>query len=253
VYFLYSVLTLLVLVACTPYFLYQALRHNKYVGSLRQRLGYLPVSFNLDGEDSIWVHAVSVGEVLAARPVLAELRKRYPQLRLFLSTTTLSGQQLARQSVPDVDGTFYLPFDWAFTVRRTLRVVRPAAVLMVETEIWPNLLRECRKRGVATMVINGRISPRSFRTLPPGGALVPARARRRQPLLRAGRRGRAAAGRPRRGAPRRSSSPAASSSTRCRARRFRSAGPSGCCASSAWRSIARCWWPAARCAEKKSR
>ena len=74
---------------------------------------------------SIWVHAVSVGEVLAARPVLAELRKRYPQLRLFLSTTTLSGQQLARQSVPDVDGTFYLPFDWTFTVRRTLRVVRP--------------------------------------------------------------------------------------------------------------------------------
>ena len=120
-YFLYSVLTLLALVACTPYFVYQALRHNKYVGSLRQRLGYLPVSFNLDGEDSIWVHAVSVGEVLAARPVLAELRKRYPQLRLFLSTTTLSGQQLARQSVPDVDGTFYFPFDWALTVRRTLR------------------------------------------------------------------------------------------------------------------------------------
>ena len=124
-YFVYSVLTLLVLVACTPYFLYQAIRHNKYVGSFRQRLGYLPVSFNLDGEDSIWVHAVSVGEVLAARPVLTELRKRYPRLRLFLSTTTLSGQQLARQSVPDVDGTFYLPFDWAFTVRRTLRVVRP--------------------------------------------------------------------------------------------------------------------------------
>jgi len=162
VYFLYSVLTLLVLVACTPYFMYQAIRHNKYVGSLRQRLGYLPVSFNLDGEESIWVHAVSVGEVLAARPVLTELRKRYPRLRLFLSTTTLSGQQLARQSVPDVDGTFYLPFDWAFTVRRTLRVVRPRLFLMVETEIWPNLLRECRKRGVATMVINGRMSPRSF-------------------------------------------------------------------------------------------
>ena len=70
-YFLYSVLTLLALVACTPYFVYQALRHNKYVGSLRQRLGYLPVSFNLDGEDSIWVHAVSVGEVLTAR-VLVE-------------------------------------------------------------------------------------------------------------------------------------------------------------------------------------
>ena len=95
-YLAYSLLTLAVFLVVSPYFLYQAIRHNKYVGSFRQRLGYLPVSFNLDGEDSIWVHAVSVGEVLAARPVLAELRKRYPHLRLFLSTTTLSGQQLAR-------------------------------------------------------------------------------------------------------------------------------------------------------------
>ena len=188
-YFLYSVLTLLVLVACTPYFLYQALRHNKYVGSLRQRLGYLPVSFNLDGEDSIWVHAVSVGEVLAARPVLAELRKRYPHLRLFLSTTTLSGQQLARQSVPDVDGTFYFPFDWTFTVRRTLRVVRPAAV------------PDGRDRDLAEPA--ARVPPPRHRhdgdqrphlaavvrALPAGGALVPPRAGRREPLLRAGRGG----------------------------------------------------------------
>jgi 3-deoxy-D-manno-octulosonic-acid transferase len=108
------------------------------------------------------VHAVSVGEVLAARPVLAELRKRYPSLKLFLSTTTLSGQQLARQSVPDVDGAFYFPFDWGFTVRRTLKVVRPRLFVMVESEIWPNLLRECRRRGITTMVINGRISARSF-------------------------------------------------------------------------------------------
>ena len=98
-YLLYSFVTLLALVVLSPYFLYQALRHNKYVGSLRQRLGYLPVSFNLDGDDSIWVHAVSVGEVLAARPLITELRRRYPRLRLFLSTTTRAGQQLARRSV----------------------------------------------------------------------------------------------------------------------------------------------------------
>ena len=80
----------------SPYFFYQALRHNKYLGSIGQRLGYLPVSFNLDGDESIWVHAVSVGEVLSARPLISELRARYPKLRLFLSTTTLTGQQLAR-------------------------------------------------------------------------------------------------------------------------------------------------------------
>ena len=161
-YLLYSVATLLVLVALSPYFLYQALRHNKYVGSLKQRLGYLPVSFNLDADESIWIHAVSVGEVLAVRPLIPELRRRYPKLRLFLSTTTRTGQELARRSVADADSVFYFPFDWTFAVRRTLALVKPRLFLMVETEIWPNLLRECRRRGVKTVMVNGRISYRSF-------------------------------------------------------------------------------------------
>ncbi len=161
-YFLYSFITLLTLVVLSPYLVYQALHHRKYVGSLRQRLGYLPVSFNLDGDDSIWVHAVSVGEVLAAEPLISELRQRYPRLRLFLSTTTLAGQQLARRSVADVDGVLYFPFDWAFSVRRTLNQVKPRLFVMIETEIWPNLLRECRRRGVPTVLVNGRISYRSF-------------------------------------------------------------------------------------------
>ena len=161
-YLLYSAATLIALVALSPYFLYQALRHKKYVGSLGQRLGYLPVALNLDGEASIWIHAVSVGEVLSTRPVLEELRKRYPSLRLFLSTTTRSGQQIAQRSITDVDGIFFFPFDWPFTVRRTLSIVRPKLFVMVENEIWPTMLRECRRRGVKTIVINGRISARSF-------------------------------------------------------------------------------------------
>ena len=160
-YLLYSVATLFALVALAPYFLYQALRHNKYVGSLGQRLGYLPVSFNLDAEESIWVHAVSVGEVLAARPIVAGLKARYPSLRVFLSTTTMSGQKLAR-SVSDADAVFYFPFDFTFIVRKTLNLVKPRLFVMVETEIWPNLLRECRRRNVRTALVNGRISPRSF-------------------------------------------------------------------------------------------
>jgi 3-deoxy-D-manno-octulosonic-acid transferase len=162
VYLVYSVATLIVFVVLAPYFLYQALRHKKYVGSLSQRLGYLPVSFNLDAEPSIWIHAVSVGEVLSVRPVAAALRRRYPSLRLFLSTTTMAGQQVARRSVTDIDGVFYFPFDWQFTVRRTLDIVKPRLFVMVENEIWPNLLRECRLRGVRTIVVNGRISRRSF-------------------------------------------------------------------------------------------
>ena len=161
-YLLYSLVTGIVFVLASPYFFYQALRHNKYVGSIEQRLGYLPISFNLDGDESIWVHAVSVGEVLSARPLISELRARYPKLRLFLSTTTLTGQELARRSVSDVDAVFYFPFDWAFTARRTLNVVRPRLFVMIETEIWPNLLRECRRRRIKTVMVNGRISYRSF-------------------------------------------------------------------------------------------
>lgn len=161
-YFLYSFVTLLALLVMAPYFLYAALRHQKYVGSLWQRLGWLPLSFNLDADDSIWVHAVSVGEVLTARPLLQELRTRYPKLRIYLSTTTRTGQELARRHQADVDGVFYFPFDWTFAVRRTLDVVRPRLFVMMETELWPNLLRECRARGVKTVLVNGRISYRSF-------------------------------------------------------------------------------------------
>jgi 3-deoxy-D-manno-octulosonic-acid transferase len=161
-YSLYSVLVLIVAVCASPWFIYQAVRYKKYVGSLGQRMGYLPVSFNMDGDESIWVHAVSVGEVLTARPLISDLKRRYPNLRLFLSTTTMAGQQLARRSVRDVDAVFYFPFDLGFVVRRTLDLVRPKLFIMMETEIWPNLLRECRARGIRTAVVNGRLSARSF-------------------------------------------------------------------------------------------
>ena len=146
----------------SPYFLYQAIRYKKYIGSLRQRLGFLPITFNIDGEESIWIHAVSVGEALTARALAADLKARYPRLRLFLSTTTIAGQQVARRSLQHVDAVFYFPFDWTFIVRRTLNLVRPRLFIMMETEIWPNLLRECRARGVKTVMINGRISSRSY-------------------------------------------------------------------------------------------
>ena len=161
-YSLYSILVLAAVVIASPWFVYQALRYRKYVGSLGQRMGYLPVSFNMDADPSIWIHAVSVGEVLTARPLISDLKRRYPELRLFLSTTTLAGQQLARRNVQDVDAVFYFPFDLGIFVRRTLDLVRPRLFVMMETEIWPNLLRECRRRGVKTAIANGRLSPRSF-------------------------------------------------------------------------------------------
>ena len=161
-YAFYSLLSLVAFVVVSPYFVYQAIRYKKYIGSLRQRLGFLPISFNFDGEESIWIHAVSVGEALTARALAADLKARYPRLRLFLSTTTIAGQQVARRSLSNVDAVFYFPFDWTFIVRRTLKLVKPRLFVMMETEIWPNLLRACRKSGVKTVVINGRISSRSY-------------------------------------------------------------------------------------------
>jgi len=161
-YALYSTLIVLFFLLVSPYLAYQAIRYRKYIRSLRQRLGYLPLSFNLDSDESIWIHAVSVGEVLTARALLPELRERYPKLRLFLSTTTMSGHEIARGNLQYVDEVFYFPFDLGFIVRRTLRLVKPRLFVMMETEIWPNLLRECARSGVRTVLVNGRISSRSY-------------------------------------------------------------------------------------------
>ncbi len=161
-YAIYSVLLVTFFLVMSPYLAWQAVRYRKYIGSLRQRLGYLPISFNLDGDESIWIHAVSVGEVLTARAILPQLRERYPRLKLFLSTTTLTGQQIARNKFQYVDEVFYFPFDLGFVVNRTLRLVKPKLFIMMETEIWPNLLQACNRHGVKTVLVNGRISSRSY-------------------------------------------------------------------------------------------
>ena len=146
-YVVYSLLILIFGAIASPYLVYQAVRYKKYIGSLGQRMGYLPVSFNLDGEDSIWIHAVSVGETMTVRALVADLKRRYPNLRIFLSTTTMAGQQVARRNVQDVDAVFYFPFDLTFIVRRTLRLVKPRLFVMMETELWPNLLRRVQAHG----------------------------------------------------------------------------------------------------------
>lgn len=162
-YLLYSLALSLLSVALLPYFLYQALRHGKYAGSLKERMGRLPESLRGDGRQAVWVHAVSVGEYLAARPIIERLRSEMPGSRLVISTTTLTARRLAGSDSHRFDGLFYFPFDWQFTARRALAWVKPSIVIIIETEIWPNFLRECRRRGVITMLANGRISPRSFK------------------------------------------------------------------------------------------
>ncbi|MFN7946377.1 MAG: 3-deoxy-D-manno-octulosonic acid transferase [Blastocatellia bacterium] len=161
-YFLYSLFLGLASVALLPYFTWQAFINKKYLSNFRERLGLLPEEFGQDARPAIWLHAVSVGETLAARPLIAALRARFPEYRLIVSTTTATGQAVARSRITEADGFCYFPFDWRFSVRRALNVIRPQAVVLMESELWPNFLHECEQRSVPVIVANGRISDRSF-------------------------------------------------------------------------------------------
>lgn len=162
-YLLYALVLCVYFASLLPLIGYRAVRHGKSLGRVGDRFGRLPSDVNPGHQRSIWIHAVSVGEVLAAEPLVATLRERYPAHRLLLSTTTTTGQLVARQLGQAVDATFYAPLDLMPFVSRALDRVTPELLLIVDTELWPNLLRACRRRGVKTAVVNGRISDQSFR------------------------------------------------------------------------------------------
>jgi 3-deoxy-D-manno-octulosonic-acid transferase len=165
VYFIYSLLMGFAALLLTPYWLVQGLRHGKYFSNLGQRLGFsFPTLGKLPEKrpGPIWIHAVSVGEALSAITLARRLKQAYPDRPLVVSTTTLTGQALALERMPFADAIFYFPLDWAFCVRRVLRAVRPAIVIVLETEIWPNFLRDARRSSVPVVFVSGRISDRSF-------------------------------------------------------------------------------------------
>ncbi len=166
-YALYSLLTAAGMLLLSPYFLLRGLIQGKYLGNIAERLGWrFPPELRAknspgSAEKSIWIHAVSVGEVLAVLPLAEQLKRRFPQFRLVVSTTTVTGQKIARERMPFADAIFYFPLDWRGPVKRALDAARPAAVIIVETEIWPNFLRECRRAEVPVIFVNGRLSERS--------------------------------------------------------------------------------------------
>jgi 3-deoxy-D-manno-octulosonic-acid transferase len=161
-YFLYSLLLTLAALVLLPYFAWQAVIHRKYLNNLAERLGRLPADWRTDTRPTLWLHAVSVGETLAALPLLKALRTQFPKHRLIVSTTTATGQLVARERAVESDGVCYFPFDWRFAVRRSLACIRPQAVILMESELWPNFLAECRVQEIPVLVANGRISDRSF-------------------------------------------------------------------------------------------
>jgi 3-deoxy-D-manno-octulosonic-acid transferase len=175
-YFFYRILTAIGMLALAPYYALRGWRRGEPARTLRERFGLLDADLAARAEacakqaaeagdcrpGAIWIHAVSVGEVLAAGPLVVALKKRFPSRCVFVSTTTETGQRLARERLTQADGIFYFPLDWVVAVRRAMRTVRPALAIVMETEIWPNFLREARRVGVPVIFVNARISTRSF-------------------------------------------------------------------------------------------
>jgi 3-deoxy-D-manno-octulosonic-acid transferase len=162
IYFLYRLLETLLFPVVAGYFLYRGLRNPAYFTSLSERLGRLPRSYRQTAAGAIWLHAVSVGEVISLQGLAGRLRQQYPRAPLFVSAGTLAGHAIAREKLGGIAaGIFYAPLDYAFAVRAVLRALRPALVIVAETEIWPNLFREVKRTGCGLLLLNGRISDRA--------------------------------------------------------------------------------------------
>lgn len=161
-YLLYSALMAAGLLVSLPYWIFQMKRRGKYRLGLRQRLGSVPAKLQPPGSRcTIWVHAVSVGEVLAVSRLVDEMRRRWPAARVVVSTSTDTGQKLARTRF-GAESVFYFPLDFAFAIRPYLQVLQPELVVIAETEFWPNFLRLSKRNGARLAVVNARISDRSW-------------------------------------------------------------------------------------------
>lgn len=160
-YVFYSSLLALVALLSLPWWALQMLRLGKYRAGFAERLGFVPSRLKNAAPGSIWIHAVSVGEVLAVSRLVTELRNEYPSKQIFISTTTLTGQRLARERFGEAH-CFFMPLDFGFSVRAYLNTLKPQLLILAETEFWPNLLHLAKKSGSAVAIVNARISDRSF-------------------------------------------------------------------------------------------
>jgi 3-deoxy-D-manno-octulosonic-acid transferase len=164
-YFIYSAGLAFALLVTLPYWLVKALSQGKYRAGLAERFGTVPARLRptKSDENCIWVHAVSVGEVLAVSGIINVLQSRLGEKgwRIAISTTTMTGQKLAREKFGE-ENVFYFPVDFGLALRPYLRVLRPKLVILAETEFWPNFLRLAKQSGARVAVVNARISDRSF-------------------------------------------------------------------------------------------
>ncbi|AGB42275.1 3-deoxy-D-manno-octulosonic-acid transferase [Halobacteroides halobius DSM 5150] len=163
-YWLYDLLLLVVFIFYLPVMLYKIIFKGEPKEQFKQRLGFLSarIKYNLSGKQVIWVHAASVGETGAAEPLVTKLRDKFPKYKILFSTMTTTGQEMAHKLIDEADEIIYFPFDLPWIIKRVLQTVNPELIVLMETELWPNLISQASKKGSQIMVASGRISDQSI-------------------------------------------------------------------------------------------
>ena len=164
-YILYNIILFAAAIIILPYFLLKIIFTGKYSKSLVQKLGgrQARILANLKDGPRLWIHAVSVGEVTAAAPIVASLKTKRPEVKIIFSTSTETGQEMARKFIKEAAAFIYFPLDIPYIVRKMIKLAKPDVFVLVETELWPNFLRVCESRRIKALMVNGRVSPRSYR------------------------------------------------------------------------------------------
>ncbi|TCL32938.1 3-deoxy-D-manno-octulosonic-acid transferase [Anaerospora hongkongensis] len=161
---LYNLLALVLVVLAAPVFLYRLIREAGFGERLKQSFGWLPSETvaKVANKNAIWLHAASVGEIVATSPMVKEIKKEMPDNVVVISVVTASGYDMAKRIIPEADGVIFFPLDLPWLSCHVVKKIAPQAFLLVETELWPNFLKASRKAGIPVMMVNGRIGDKSF-------------------------------------------------------------------------------------------
>ena len=162
-HFLYNLLALFLVILAIPVFLYRTIRENGFGERLKQSFGFLPKETvaRVANKQAIWLHAASVGEIVATSPMVKEIKKELPDRVVVISVVTASGYDMARRIIPQADGVIFFPIDLPWLSSRVVKSINPSVFLLVETELWPNFLQAARMTRIPVMMVNGRISDKS--------------------------------------------------------------------------------------------
>jgi 3-deoxy-D-manno-octulosonic-acid transferase len=161
--FLYDILTIILVLAAIPVFIFRLIREKGFGERLKQSFGFLPSESlaPVAGKNCLWLHAASVGEIVATSPIVREIRRQLPGVPVLISVVTANGYEMAKRIIPEADSIIFFPLDLPWLSRRVITRIKPTLFVLVETELWPNFLFSCRDLAIPVMMVNGRISDKS--------------------------------------------------------------------------------------------